>query len=80
MHLRLIVSNGRLLLTIDEKWDAVRSYYQRFYKDPVTKQPIYFKKRLEDAQIEDLYKNMEKLKRSIWTYLDHDPAAFKTSQ
>jgi len=50
--------------TLDEKWNEIRFFYQRYYPK------IHFRHRLEDAQIEMLYKRMWQVSDEINEWLD----------
>lgn len=71
MHLRLVISqggrrlkpieNGKIELTIEEKWNIVKRYYETTYKDPITKAYIKFNSRPNDVMINYLFVQMKKL-------------------
>lgn len=57
-------------LSIHDKWAIVQNYYETSYK-------IKFKKKPKDAQIEELFKNMEKLSQSVKDHFFEKPGAKK---
>lgn len=58
-------------MTIDEKWEKVRSYYESVYKDPKTGIKIKFSQRIPDADIEILFKKMNLLPKDLDNTEDH---------
>lgn len=51
----------KIKLTIDEKWEVVKRYYESLYQHPITKAYIRFKIRPPDQTIQFLFSEMKKL-------------------
>lgn len=51
-------------MTIDEKWEIVREYFEKYYKD-IDGKRIQFKQRIADDKIELFYWKIQKLSQEL---------------
>ena len=61
--------------SVDEMWLEARPWYEKNYKDPQTKKPIYFEVRPSDKDIVFLWEHMNTFKRSVQTYFNSGNSA-----
>jgi len=51
----------KIELTIDEKWEVCKRYFESCYKDPITKAYIKLKRRPDDVKVQFYFTSMKKL-------------------
>lgn len=61
---------SRMSKSIDEKWEIVKDYYENAYRLP-NKNKMKFHVKLKDSEIEFLYDNYVKLRRSLAQFYEN---------